>query len=292
MKLDINLTYLKCFYDAALMGSVTESARRNFVSQSAVSQAIAKLEKSLGVLLCLHKKQHFKLTEEGEIVFQNAKEIFSAVRRLHDALDRERKQPKMPLNFVTTHSVGLSLLPDFLAQFKKIYPDTEIHFQFGGLTQIKGWLKQGIAEFALVLESSSLSEYQIIELYQGNFGLYKHIKEKHPIQSIGAFVEHQEGFLVSEFQAAYREMYGHIFPVAAELNSWEFIARCQQNSLGYGLLPDLVSTKERYPYLKAVAKPILPYTICAAYLKGEQLSYSAQTFLDALKTYIKTRFSG
>ena len=268
------------------MGSVSESARRNFVSQSAVSQAIAKLEKTLGVLLCLHKKQQFKLTKEGEIVFEKAKEIFSSVRRLHDALDQHHERPKMPLYFVTTHSIGLSLLPNFIVEFKKSYPDIDIHFQFGGLTQIKGWLKQGIAEFALVLQSPHLAEYQEAFLYAGKFGLYKHKKETQTLELLGVYVEHQEGLMVPEFQAAYQALHQHEMPICSELNSWEFIARSMENSRGYGLIPDLITLKGRYPYLLPLSQPQLPYHLCAVFPKGEQLSYSAQTFLNLLKEFI------
>jgi len=284
---DINLVYLKCFYDAALMGSVTESARRNFVSQSAVSQAIAKLEKALGVMLCLHKKQQFKLTEEGEIVFNKAKEIFSSVRRLRDALDLQRERPKMPLHFVTTHSIGLSVLPNTISEFKRAHPEIEMHFQFGGLTQIKGWLKQGIAEFALVIQSPHVAEYQQKNLYTGQFGLYKHKKERRPIEKLGAYIEHKEGMLVPEFQLAFETMYGKDLSISAELNSWEFIARYMDNSHGYGLIPDIITLKGRYPYLQPISEPTLPYTICAVFPKGEQLSYSAETFLESLKVFIE-----
>lgn len=288
MEMHINLSYLKCFYDAALMGSVSESARRNFVSQSAVSQAIAKLEKGLGVSLCLHKKQQFKLTREGEIVFEQAKEIFSSIRRLQDALDRHHGHPKMPLNFVTTHSVGLSILPNFIAEFKKKCPDIELHFQFGGLTQIKGWLKQGIAEFALVLQSPDVGEYQQLPLYTGKFGLYKHEKEKRPLESLGAYVEHKDGMMVSEFQAAYMTYHQQEMPICAELNSWEFIARSMEKSHGYGLIPDLITLNKRYPYLRPLSKSTLSYTLCAAFPKGEVLSYSAEKFLTSLKDYLST----
>lgn len=286
---DINIFYLKCFYDAALMGSVSESARRNFVSQSAVSQAIAKLERSLGVALSLHKKQQFKLTEEGEIVYNQAKEIFSAVRRLQDALDHRKGHPKMPLHFVTTHSIGLSLLPDFILRFKSLYPDMEIHFQFGGLTQIKGWLKQGIAEFALVLESPDVAHYQQKILYKGAFGLYKHKNEVKPFQEIGAQIEHKDGMMVYEFITAYEGLYKEEMPINAELNSWEFIARSIENGQGYGLIPDLINLRGRYPYLVPFLDLKLPYHLCAIFPKGEQLSYSAEIFLQLFKEFIKNK---
>lgn len=281
----INLTYLKCFYDAALMGSISESARRNHVSQSAVSQAIAKLEKALRVPLCLHQRQHFKLTIEGEIVFERAKAVFSSTRQLRDALDQHYKQPKMPVHFVTTHSIGLSVLPNFISDFKRTYPDIEIHFQFGGLTQIKGWLKQGIAEFALVLQSPHVLEYQLACLYDGKFGLFKHKREKRPLKVLGAYVEHKDGMMVPEFQTAYRDLLDEEMPIAAELNSWEFIARTMETSQGYGLIPDIITLNGRYPFLLPLPEPALFYTLCAVFPKGEQLSYSANVFLDALREF-------
>lgn len=289
MKINVNFSYLKFFYDAALMGSVSESARRNFVSQSAVSQAIAKLEKSLNVMLCLHKKQQFKLTPEGEIVFEKANEIFSSIRRLQDALDRFQESPRMPLHFVATHSIGLAILPNFIAEFKRKHPDIEIHFQFGGITQIKGWLKQGIAEFALVIQSPDVEEYQKTLLYSGKFCLYKHKKERKSLKSMGVYVENKDGMMVSDFQFLYSALHKEQMPITAELNSWEFIARIMENSQGYGLIPDILTLKGRYPYLVPVSEPILPYNLSAVFHKGEQLSYSAETFLNALKEFIQSK---
>lgn len=191
----------------------------------------------------------------------------------------------MPVHFVTTHSIGLSVLPNFISTFKRIYPDIEIHFQFGGLTQIKGWLKQGIAEFALVLQSPHVLEYQQVCLYSGKFSLYKHKGEKRPLNLLGAYVEHKDGMMVPEFQTAYMALQDKEIPICAELNSWEFIARTMETSHGYGLIPDIITLNGRYPFLLPFPEPALSYTLCAVFPKGEQLSYSAQVFLDALKEF-------
>lgn len=282
MDLRLNLTYLKFFHDAALSGSVSESAKRNFVTQSAVSQAISKLEKSLEVSLCQHKKQKFKITAEGRLVFNHAKNVFSSVRNLHDAIDHFQKKPRMPLNFVCTHSVGLSLLPGFLPTFEKEFPQISVNFLFGGLSQIRGWLKQGIAEFALVLESGDFSEYKCKPIHSGVFTLFKHKKEKTKPQDTGIYVEHREGMLVEEFQRQYAKIHDVPLPIRAEMNSWEFTARCLQSGGGFGFIPDLVLFGSRYPDLVPIKKdvPKLPYKVCAVSLKGEKLSFSAQTFVD------------
>lgn len=274
----INLFYLKYFLDTALTGNVSEAARRNFVSQPAVSKAIMKLEEILGVSLFHHKKQQFKLTPEGEIVFSKSKEIFSATRNLKDALDQYLKEPRMPLNFLATQSIGLSIFPDLIPHFKKTYPNVELHFLFGGISQIKGWLKQGIAEFALVIESPDTFDYQQIPLYTGQFKLYKNKNESRPVESAGCYIEHKEGLFISE----YLEKSKIALSFTAELNSWELIARTIESHGGYGLIPDIILLSKRYPNLVEASPISLPYTICAAYPKGENLSFSAKTFLESL----------
>src|SRR3990167_4462393 len=254
----INLFHLKCFHDTVLVGSLSESARRNFISQPAVSKAISKLEEVLGVSLCHHKKQQFKLTHEGEIVFLKSKELFSAVRGLKDALDQCQTTPRMPLHFVATQSIGLSTFPDFIPRFRTTYSDVELHFLFGGLSQIKGWMKQGIAEFALVIDSPEAAE---------------------------CYVEHREGFMVPQYQQETKTD----LSFAAELNSWELIARTVDSHGGYGLIPDIVMLAKRYPSLIPTSSVSLPYTICAIFPKGETLSCSAQMFLELFSSYLKAQ---
>lgn len=269
----MNLLYLKYFYDTFLSGSVTDAARRNFVSQPAISKAIKNLESDLGVLLFHHKKQKFKPTPEGELVFEQSKDIFSAVRRLKDSLDRYHKKPKMPLHFVTTQSIGLSFFPELIPAFRESYPEIEIHFLFGGLSQMKGWLKLGISEFGLVFQSPDIEGYQEKLLYQGEFRMYRHINEIRSLESAGCYVEHKDGFLVSE----YLQKMDQPWSIAAELNSWELIAKTIDLHGGYGLIPDIVAKK--YPNLIPLSIH-LPYSICAIWPKGETLSYSAQQFLE------------
>lgn len=289
MDLDLNLTYLKFFHDAALSGSVSESAKRNFVTQSAVSQGISKLERALGNPLCQHKKQHFKLTEEGLLVFEHAKNVFSSVRKLHNALDRSQEQARMPVNFVSTQSVALSLLPEFLPSFANEFPQVAFNFLLGGLSQIRGWLKQGIAEFALVLDGPEFSGFKTRPIRSGVFTLFRNEEEEKSPDSCGIYVENRDGFLVQEFQGQYAEAYGGALPIRAQLNSWELTARCMQAGGGYGLFPDLLLRGSRYSDLMIVgeAVPRLPYQVCAVNLRGEELSYSANRFLDRFVQHLR-----
>ncbi|WP_226996159.1 LysR family transcriptional regulator [Candidatus Protochlamydia sp. W-9] len=56
--------------------SISKTAKENFVSQSAISQAIHKLEITLGKHLISHEKNRFQLTIVGLLLLDNCKQIF------------------------------------------------------------------------------------------------------------------------------------------------------------------------------------------------------------------------
>ncbi|WP_108124202.1 LysR family transcriptional regulator [Saccharospirillum mangrovi] len=62
-----NLRHLRAFSEVATSGSVSAAANQIFLSQSAVTQAIGKLESSLGTTLFLRRHNGMFLTDAGEL---------------------------------------------------------------------------------------------------------------------------------------------------------------------------------------------------------------------------------
>jgi DNA-binding transcriptional LysR family regulator len=89
------------------------SGKKNFVTQSAISQGIAKLEKVIGVQLVTHSRSNFQLTEEGRIVFEQAGEVFKALQALQDKIQDGKKEITGELLFSCTNSLGMSFILDF-----------------------------------------------------------------------------------------------------------------------------------------------------------------------------------
>ncbi|WP_232086084.1 LysR family transcriptional regulator [Candidatus Protochlamydia amoebophila] len=56
--------------------SISKAAKENFVSQSAISQAIHKLEITLGKQLITHEKKRFQLKIDGLLLLDKCKQIF------------------------------------------------------------------------------------------------------------------------------------------------------------------------------------------------------------------------
>ncbi len=66
---------LKVFCDLAETESFTKAAHINGVTQSAVSQQISSLERQFKSLLIERSKKKFRLTREGQVLYDFSKQI-------------------------------------------------------------------------------------------------------------------------------------------------------------------------------------------------------------------------
>lgn len=81
IKFPLNLFHLKYFLDAVKHGSISASDETNHISQSAISQAIAKLEEGLGCSLLIHQPKQFKITDEGKSSLIVLKKFFKLFKK-------------------------------------------------------------------------------------------------------------------------------------------------------------------------------------------------------------------
>ena len=68
----ITLRQLQYFQSVVRCGSFSEAAEENFISQSAISQQIQALERSLGFRLLERKNRSFTLTPAGEYFYRKS----------------------------------------------------------------------------------------------------------------------------------------------------------------------------------------------------------------------------
>lgn len=95
--MNYNLISFKYFIDVVQTHGFGSAAKRNFVSETAVSSAIAKLEKSLGQKLLLRSNGQFELTPIGEEFYHRAVEIIDSYDEIWHHLDFQ------PTNLVKIH---------------------------------------------------------------------------------------------------------------------------------------------------------------------------------------------
>lgn len=114
---------LRVFHAVAEAGSLTHAGESLSLSQSAVSRQISALEESLGVPLFHRHARGLMLTEQGEQLYQTAKEIFAKLAMAEAMLVEGRETPKGPLKVTTTVAFGSQWLTPRLKNFLDLYPD-------------------------------------------------------------------------------------------------------------------------------------------------------------------------
>ena len=100
------------------------------MTQSAVSQLLRRLERSLNVSLIVKGKRNFALTREGNIFYEG---MLSVVGKYHDTIKKiQRNVSRVPGSVVvaTTYIVGLYDLPLPLEIFKRKFPSVEIFVRY------------------------------------------------------------------------------------------------------------------------------------------------------------------
>ena len=116
----MNLSKLEYFLSAARKGSFTAAAEEHYVSQTAVSQQIASLERELGVTLFRREKGRVELTEAGRCLEQEAAELLERYQLLLDRIGRYADRTGLQVEY--TGPVEKTLLAGMVSGFPSAVP--------------------------------------------------------------------------------------------------------------------------------------------------------------------------
>jgi DNA-binding transcriptional LysR family regulator len=117
---------LKVFHAAAEAGSFTHAGEQLGLSQSAVSRQVSALEQELSVSLFHRHARGLILTEQGELLYRTAHEVFMKLESARAKLTDSRERPNGDLKITTTVGIGVHWLTPRLGEFGDLYPDIRL----------------------------------------------------------------------------------------------------------------------------------------------------------------------
>ena len=117
---------LRVFHSVAEAGSFTHAGESLNLSQSAVSRQISALEESLNVPLFHRHARGLILTEQGELLFRTARDVFAKLSMTEAMLSESREHPKGPLKITTTVAFGTTWLAPRIREFLDLYPEIQL----------------------------------------------------------------------------------------------------------------------------------------------------------------------
>jgi DNA-binding transcriptional LysR family regulator len=170
---------LKVYCDLAETQSFTKAAQINNVTQSAVSQQISSLERLFKSLLIERSKKKFRLTREGQVLYDYSKQIISTYEALDSKLQQIKDIISGTIRIATIYSIGLHDLPPYLKKFLKAYPTVNVHVEYRRANQVYEDVLGNVVDLGLVAYPSRDSKLEIFPLRKDPLVLICH--PQHPL---------------------------------------------------------------------------------------------------------------
>jgi LysR family transcriptional regulator, transcriptional activator of the cysJI operon len=155
---------LKVFCDLTATESFTKAAQINGVTQSAVSQTISSLERQFQSLLIERSKKNFRLTAEGEVLYEYSKQILQTHDALHSKLQEIKDIISGNIRVATIYSIGLHVLPGYLKRFLKSYPTVNVHVEYRRHNQVYEDVLGNVVDLGLVAYPTRDAKLEIVQL--------------------------------------------------------------------------------------------------------------------------------
>ncbi len=239
---------LKVFHAAAEAGSFTHAGEQLGLSQSAVSRQVSALEQELAVSLFHRHARGLILTEQGELLYRTAHEVFMKLEAARAKLTDSREKPNGELKVTTTPGIGIHWLTPRLGEFIDLYPDIRISLI---TTDEELDLAMREADVAIRLRQPTQPDLIQRKLFSVHFHAYaspEYLKRFSTPRSLDELDKHRVVLLGGSTVPVYLQNRNWLIEVARTgknprtpqlvINSVLGLVRACQRGLGIALLPD------------------------------------------------------
>jgi DNA-binding transcriptional LysR family regulator len=286
---------LKVFCDLAETESFTKAAQINQITQSAVSQQVSALERTFNSLLIERSKKQFRLTREGQVLYDFSKQLVQMYESLFNKIQEMKDIVSGTIRVATIYSIGLHDLPPYIKKFLKAYPTVNIHVEYRRSNQVYEDVLSNVHDIGLVAYPVKDPKLEIVPLRKDKLVLIAH--PKHPLAKRGK-VELSElngvKFIGFEPDIPTRRAIDKIFKdhhvevhTVMEFDNVETVKRAVEIEAGISIVPQATVAQE-------VAKHTLVQLeisggdffrpLAAIHKKNKVLSPAMRQFINALKS--------
>lgn len=296
----MHLGTLKIFCDLVETESFTKAAQINGVTQSAVSQQISGLERQFKAPLVERSKKKFRLTREGELLYDYSKRLIQLSEELQYRFDELKNVISGSIRVATIYSIGLHELPPYLKKFLRAYPAVNVHVEYRRFDQIYEDVIGNVIDIGLVAYPKSDMRLEIVPLRKDEMVLI--VNPAHPfakLESIAVRDLADQKFIgfqndIPTRRAIDRKLkeYGVAVEYAMAFDNVETVKRAVEIDAGIAIVPrGTVTQEEEKRTLVAVTIHDADFSrpLAAIYRKTKLLSPAMKEFLNTIKAELGPR---
>jgi DNA-binding transcriptional LysR family regulator len=149
---------LRVLAEVVRRGSFSAAAEALSYTQSAVSQAVARLEAETGATLIVRDRAGVRPTAAGASLIEHAEGIFARIEAAESELAAVLGVRAGRLRMASFPSAGATLMPLAIARFRERHPDVALTLAEGEPEEIAPRLRAGEFDLALLFEFPSATE--------------------------------------------------------------------------------------------------------------------------------------
>lgn len=247
----VTLRDIEIFVTVCELKSMSAAAKKLYMSQPAISQAISQMEGELQVRLFDRIGRKLSLTYAGEILYSYGKRILNLVKEAESTLDDVRNMRMGRLRVGTSTTVGIYLLPEIIGEFRKKF-NIDVYFTIGNTAEIEKLILDnsidlGIVEGPVHSRDIVVTPYIDDELYLVCSKSHRWAKKK----NISPAEIENEDIIMREKGSGTREVFEEAmarnnvkYRIKYVLNNTEAIKKAVEANIGVSVISRLAVKKE------------------------------------------------
>lgn len=242
----------KIFSDLVDSESFSRAAKLNGITQSAVSQQLRAMEKHFNILIVDRSQKQFRLTREGQKLYESAKEILYLYDKLNSELQEMKKVISGTIHISTVYSIGLHELPPYVKAFMSKFPDVNVRIEYRRANMVYEDVLSNSIDIGLIAYPQKHKQLEILPFHDDELILV--VSPEHPLanqKSINIEEIAGQKFIGFEPDIPTRKATDQIFKEAnieaepvMEFDNVETVKRAVEINAGIAILPQTTVTRE------------------------------------------------
>lgn len=295
-KIHITLAQIQAFTTTAEFGSFTVASEHLGMTQSAVSHAVAALEKELKVSLLERNRQGIFLTEIGQRVLIQAQEMLACAEHIRQETSAAIGLETGKVRLGSFPSVSARFLPGLLRQFQQRYPGIEVVLLEGKDSEVREWIQTRAVDIGVVVLPAE--ELETVSIAQDKFLVV--VAQNHPLAKYSQISLHQlahEPFIMSKAgcQPLILSMFrqAKIIPkIQFEVIDLRTIFTMVQEEMGVTIVPEMALPSDCSGLKIISLKPKQLRKLAFAVPSLETVTPAVASFLNEAKIWTKSSYQG
>ncbi len=200
----MNLKQLEAFVCVAEVKNFSLAAKKMYLTQPTVSAHIHSLEKELGAKLFIRTTKDVELSQEGELLYDNARKMLQLEKNILRDFSRKDLSAVQQITVGASTVPGQYILPQMLSLFSRTYPGNRLDLTEADSQEVVRMVQEGRVEVGftgtkledpacvfepfyydrLMVIAPNIPEYQ--QYIESGFPMERYVQEKWIVREEGS----------------------------------------------------------------------------------------------------------